>query len=88
MGAARPALSDPRAAIRAIRGAGASPLYLPAYSPDLNPIELAFSKLKTLLLVAAARTREAFWQSVHAAFSSVTLEERANYFPHCGYDPA
>lgn len=76
------------AVIRAIRAAGASPLYLPAYSPDLNPIELAFSKLKTLLRAAAARTREALWQSVHVAFSQVTPEECANYLRHCGYDPA
>lgn len=67
------------AVIRAIRAVGASTLYLPAYSPDLNPIELAFSKLKALLRAAAARTREALWQSVQASFAQFTPEECANY---------
>jgi len=74
------------AVIRAIRAVGASTLYLPPYSPDLNPIELAFSKLKALLRAAAARTREALWQSVQASFAQFTPEECANYLRHCGYD--
>ena len=62
---------------------------MPAYSsPDLNPIEEAFSKLKALLLrKAAARTREALVQAMGAALlSSVTPQEAAGWFSHCGYE--
>ena len=61
---------------------------MPAYSsPDLNPIEEAFAKLKALLLrKAAARTREALVQAMGAALSSVTPQDAAGWFSHCGYE--
>jgi transposase len=64
---------------------GASLLYLPPYSPDLNPIELAFSKLKRLLRTAAARTADALCDAVAAALGQFTAAECANYIRHCGY---
>jgi transposase len=60
-------------------------LYLPPYSPDLNPIELAFSKLKRLLRSAAARTVDALWKTVGQLISNFTANECANYLRHCGY---
>jgi transposase len=63
----------------------ASLLYLPPYSPDLNPIELAFSKLKRLLRTAAARTADALWDAIGAALGQFTPTEGANYLRHCGY---
>ena len=70
---------------QAIEARGASLLYLPPYSPDLNPIELAFSKLKRLLRSAAARTVDALWDTVGELVGSFTAEECANYLRHCGY---
>ncbi len=72
----------------AIEGAGAHLIYLPPYSPDLNPIENAFSKLKAILCKAAARTPEDLWNSVAAALAAFTHDECSNYFTACGYDPA
>jgi transposase len=69
----------------AIESCGASLLYLPPYSPDLNPIELAFSKLKRLLRSAAARTVDALWNTVGQLISNFTANECANYLRHCGY---
>lgn len=69
----------------AIEARGASLLYLPAYSPDLNPIELAFSKLKRLLRSAAERTVEALWNAIGQLISEFGADECANYFRHCGY---
>ncbi len=69
----------------AIEARGASPLYLPPYSPDLNPIELAFSKLKRLLRTAAARTAAALCDAIATALGSFTSAECANYLRHCGY---
>jgi len=66
----------------AIEAAGAKLLFIPAYSPDLNPIELAFSKLKALLRAKAIRTAEALWRALGDSFSS---GECANYFRHDGY---
>ena len=70
---------------QAIEARGASLLYLPPYSPDLNPIELAFSKLKRLLRSAAARTVDALWDTVGELVGKFTAEECANYIRHCGY---
>ena len=70
---------------QAIEARGASLLYLPPYSPDLNPIELAFSKLKRLLRSAAARTVDALWDTVGQLVGKFTAEECANYLRHCGY---
>ena len=69
----------------AIEARGASLLYLPPYSPDLNPIELAFSKLKRLLRTAAARTADALCDAVAAALGQFTAAECAGYLRHCGY---
>ncbi|SEJ35217.1 Transposase, partial [Nitrosomonas eutropha] len=69
----------------AIEAAGATLLYLPPYSPDLNPIEKMFSKLKALLRKAAKRTMDALWAQIGKVSDLFTLEECANYFASCGY---
>jgi transposase len=69
----------------AIRAAGAKLFFLPAYSPDLNPIEQVFAKLKTLLRKAAERTVEATWKRIGALLESFTPAECANYFANAGY---
>jgi transposase len=69
----------------AIEACGASLLYLPPYSPDLNPIELAFSKLKRLLRSAAERTVDALWSAIGRLLQQFTPDECANYLRHCGY---
>jgi transposase len=60
-------------------------VFLPPYSPDLNPIELAFSKLKTLLRKHAERTVDALWNRIGQLVSEFTPQECLNYFKHCGY---
>jgi transposase len=57
------------------------------YSPDFNPIENAFSKLKALMRKAAARTRDALWAAVGAALNAFTPDECRNYFTAAGYEP-
>ena len=69
-----------------IEAAGAKLLYLPPYSPDFNPIENAFAKLKSLLRKAAARTVEALWTAIGTAVATFTPQECANYFAAAGYD--
>lgn len=71
----------------AIEAAGASLLYLPPYSPDLNPIEQAFAKLKALLRKAAARTKDALWAALGGLLSSYSPNECRNYLANCGYEP-
>ena len=71
----------------AIEAAGAELLYLPPYSPDVNPIEMAFSKLKAFLKKTAARTRDALWQAIGTAIDLFTPHECQNYFSAAGYDP-
>jgi transposase len=71
----------------AIERAGAKLLYLPPYSPDFNPIEQAFSKLKALLRKAAARTLDDLWNAIAAILPAFTPEECKNYFTNSGYDP-
>ena len=66
---------------------GAELLFLPPYSPDLNPIEEAFSKVKGLVRKAGARTRGALDEAVGVALSAVTPEDTAGWFAHCGYRP-
>jgi transposase len=61
--------------------------YLPSYSPDLSPIEEAFSKLKTLLRKAQARTKEALLEALGASLSQITAADARGYFAHCGYHP-
>ena len=78
--------SHKRARVRqAIEGVGCRLLYLPPYSPDLNPIELAFSKLKALLRKAGRRTVEGLWSFLGDALDRFAPEECRNYFRHCGY---
>jgi transposase len=72
----------------AIEGRGAHLLYLPPYSPDLNPIEQLFAKLKALLRAAAARTIEALWSAIGHALQAFSPAECANYFADAGYVPA
>jgi transposase len=69
----------------AIESVGAEVRYLPPYSPDLNPIELAFSKFKKLLRDGAERTTEALWQLCGRVLDLFTESECRNYFRHCGY---
>jgi transposase len=69
----------------AIRATGASLLYLPPYSPDLNPIEQAFAKLKALLRKAAARTREALWTTIGRLLDTFTPAECRSYLVNSGY---
>ena len=69
----------------AIEAAGATLRYLPPYSPDLNPIEQSFSKLKTLLRKAQARTLEALWSAVGALLDLFGPSECERYIRHCGY---
>jgi transposase len=71
----------------AIEAAGARLLFLPPYSPDFNPIEFAFSKLKSLLRAAAARTRDALWTAVGLVLDAVTPSECRNLFTAAGYEP-
>ena len=64
---------------------GAELVYLPAYSPDFNPIEEAFSKVKELLRRAGARTREALLEAMGVALKAVTSRDALGFFKHCGY---
>jgi transposase len=68
-----------------IESVGAEVRYLPPYSPDLNPIELAFSKLKKLLRDGAERTVDALWYLCGRILDQFSNEECRNYFKHCGY---
>ena len=70
----------------AIEAAGASLLYLPPYSPDFNPIENAFAKLKAMLRKAAERTIDGLWNAIGRIIDTVTPEECTNYFAAAGYD--
>ena len=70
---------------QAIAAAGASILYLPPYSPDLNPIEPLFAKLKALLRQAAARTKDQLWSIIGRLLDACPTTECSNYLRHCGY---
>jgi len=70
----------------AIEAAGASLLFLPPYSPDFNPIENAFAKLKALLRAAAERTVDGLWDRIGTLLDCFTPQECANYFAAAGYD--
>jgi len=74
-----------KAVRQAIRGAGARLFFLPKYSPDLNPIEQLFSKLKHLLRKAAARTPETVCAAIAQVLDDYTPQECANYFNNAGY---
>jgi transposase len=69
----------------AIESAGATLVYLPPYSPDLNPIEKLFSKIKTLLRGIGARTADALWKAVGEILGTISPDECENYFRSCGY---
>lgn len=68
-----------------IESTGAQLLFLPPYSPDLNPIEMIFSKIKQLLRTMACRTREALWNAMQSILDRVTSSDATNCFRHCGY---
>lgn len=72
---------------QAIEAVGASVLYLPPYSPDFNPIEQLFAKLKALLRKAAARTIDTLWAAIADALNAFTPQECAHYFTNAGYEP-
>ncbi len=71
---------------QAIEAKGARLLYLPPYSPDFNPIEMAFSKLKALLRKAAARTVDDLWDTIANCLDAFKPHECINYFAAAGYD--
>ena len=68
-----------------IEASGADLVFLPPYSPDLNPIEEAFSKVKNIVRKAGARTRGTLDEAVGEALSAVTPQDAAGWFAHCGY---
>lgn len=70
---------------RIIEAAGATVVYLPPYSPDLNPIEMAFAKLKAHLRKAAERSMPALWDRIGSILELFSPDECANYFTHAGY---
>ena len=70
---------------QAVKAAGATLRYLPPYSPDFNPIEQVFAKLKGLLRRTAARTVGSLWDSIGALLDHFSPAECANYIRHCGY---
>jgi transposase len=71
-----------------VEGAGCELLYLPPYSPDMNPIEEAFSKVKGILRKAQARTRETLIEAMRPALASVGASDARGFFEHRGYRPA
>lgn len=71
--------------IRAIESVGAEVEFLPPYSPDLNPIENVFSKIKNRLRSLACRTREQLWEKMQSVLDEVTPTDAINCFRHCGY---
>ena len=68
-----------------IEAQGAELLFLPPYSPDLNPIEMIFSKVKQLLRSLACRNRKDLWQAMQQVLDQVTATDASNCFRHCGY---
>jgi transposase len=73
---------------QAIEAKGCRLLFLPAYSPDFSPIEEAFSKLKTLLRRAEARSRQALQEAIATALDLITATDALGWFTHCGYPPS
>jgi transposase len=68
-----------------IEAAGAQLRFLPPYSPDLNPIEMIFAKVKQLLRSLACRSREGLWRAMQSVLDQVTASDARNCFRHCGY---
>ncbi|GAA4479544.1 transposase [Gluconacetobacter asukensis] len=81
-----PAHMIPRAR-KAIEQAGARLMFPPPYSPDFNPVEMAFAKLKALLRAKAARTVTALWDAAGSVLDAFTPDECANFFTAAGYEP-
>jgi transposase len=77
-----------RRVVQAIEQVGAEVRYLPPYSPDLNPIEPCWSKIKTALRSAAARTLDALNDTLPAVLNTLTAQEAQGWFRHCGYATA
>lgn len=73
------------ATLAEISAAGAPTRFLPAYSPDLNPIELMWGKVKALLRAAEARSESALLQAIALALAAVTANDAKGWFAHCGY---
>ena len=71
----------------AVERAGADLRFLPPYSPDFNPIELAFSKIKTSLRKTAARTVETLWEAIRDAIDAIAPSDCVSYFTATGYEP-
>jgi len=74
-----------QAAQAAIKKRGATVIFLPAYSPDLSPIELAFAKIKEYLRSVKARTKELLMKAIEKALDAITAVEAKAWFAHCGY---
>jgi transposase len=70
-----------------IEARGCELMYLPSYSPDYNPIEEAFAKIKNLLRKAAVRSKEALLDAIAAALSAISAEDARGFFEHAGYRP-
>jgi len=70
-----------------VQARGADLVFLPSYSPEMNPIEEAFSKIKQLVRKAGARTRQALVEAIARALAAVTQEEAMGWFAHAGYWP-
>jgi transposase len=68
-----------------IEAVGARLVFLPPYSPDLNPIEMIFAKIKQALRSLACRTREALWDAMQSVLDQVTTTDATNCYKHCGY---
>jgi transposase len=68
-----------------VEGLGCQLLYLPSYSPDFNPIEEAFSKIKNLIRKVEARSRETLLEAIGAAISALSTQDACGFFEHCGY---
>ena len=68
-----------------IEAVGARLVFLPPYSPDLNPIEMIFAKIKQALRSLACRTRDALWQAMQRVLDHVTARDATNCYKHCGY---
>jgi transposase len=73
------------ATLALISAAGAQTRFLPPYSPDLNPIEMMWSKVKALLRAAGARTHSALLQAIAQALAAVSADDAKHWFAHCGY---
>ena len=77
----------PLAVRKVIEAAGAELRLLPPYSPDFNPIEMAFAKIKAALKKAAARTLVDLWNAIRDAIDAVTPNDCSSFFAACGYEP-